>query len=184
MELTKKGTNLEFYIALSFIFVAVVLRFIPHAPNFAPIEAMALFGGAYLSRRTAFILPITVMLVSDVFIGFYQAPVMVFVYGSFLISVLLGLWLKNNKKWYTIGGSAILSAFIFFLMTNFAVWAFTPWYDKTFSGIFQCYLMALPFLRNTLVGNLFYVGIFFGTYELVRVWIKSKFTAKKAFCLK
>ncbi|MFC1630124.1 DUF6580 family putative transport protein [Patescibacteria group bacterium] len=59
-------------------------------------------------------------------------------------------------------------------MTNFAVWIFTPWYQKTLSGIIQCYVMALPFFRNTLLGNMFYVSIFFGIYELVSLWIKEK----------
>ena len=125
-KLTKKGENLEFDIGLAFIFIAAVLRLLPHPPNFAPIEAMALFGGTYFSRKTALVLPMAAMLVSDAFIGFYQAPVMVSVYGSFLISVLLGFWLKKHKEWYEIGGGAILSAVLFFLITNFAVWAFTP----------------------------------------------------------
>jgi len=114
------------------------------------------------------------MIISDFFIGYYQFSLMAVVYGSFLLCVLLGFWLKKNKKWYTIGGSAILGAVLFFLITNFAVWAFTPWYAKTFSGLIQCYLMALPFFRNTLLGNLFYVSIFFGVYEMVEVWIRKK----------
>lgn len=179
IKLTKKGENLEFSIGLIFIFIAVVLRFLPHPPNFAPIEAMALFGGTYFSRRTALILPIAAMLISDIFIGFYQIPIMVFVYGSFLISVLLGFLIKKYKKWYTIGGSAILSAVLFFLITNFAVWAFSPWYAKTLSGIIQCYIMGLPFFRNTLLGDLFYAAVFFGAYELIEVWIRKSFGLKK-----
>lgn len=178
-KLNKKGENIEFSIGLVFILMAVILRFLPHLPNFAPVEAIALFGGTYLSRKTALILPLTAMLISDIFLGFYQIPVMVFVYGSFLISVLLGFSIKKNKKWYTILGASIFSAIIFFLLTNFAVWAFTPWYAKTFSGIIQCYIMALPFFRNTLLGDLFYVVVFFGAYELVEVSIRKTFTVKE-----
>jgi len=173
--LTKKGKILEFSIALLLILIGVSLRLLPHPPNFTPILAIALFGGVYLSRKTAFFLPILAMVISDIFIGYYGFKLMIFVYGSFLLCVILGFWLKKHKKWYTVGGSTILSAVLFFLITNFAVWVFTPWYAKTFSGIIQCYLLALPFFKNTLSGNLFYVAIFFGVYELVRVWISKKF---------
>lgn len=173
--LSKKGKILEFLIALFLILIGVGLRLLPHPPNFAPIAAIALFGGLYFSRKIALILPIAAMVISDISIGDYEPKLMAFVYGSFLLCVVLGFWLKKHKKWYTVGGSAILCSVLFFLITNFAVWAFTPWYAKTISGLIQCYLMALPFFRNTLLGDLFYVTIFFGVYEIVEVWIRKKF---------
>jgi len=179
MQTSQKGKILKFTIALIFILIGVSLRLLPHPPNFAPILAIALFGGVYLSRKIAFILPIAAVAISDIFIGYYEIKLMIFVYASFLICVLLGFWLKRYKRWYTIGGSAILSAVLFFLITNFAVWAFTPWYAKTISGIIQCYLLALPFFRNTLLGNLFYVTVFFGSYEIIEVWIRKKFKIKE-----
>ena len=179
LKLTKKEKTLEFIVALLLILIGVSLRLIPHAPNFTPIAAIALFGGVYFSRKIALILPIGAMVISDIFIGYYEPKLMIFVYGSFLLCVVLGFWLKKHKKWYTIGGSAILSAVLFFLVTNFAVWAFTPWYAKTLSGVIQCYLMALPFFRNTLLGDLFYVTVFFGAYELIGVWVRKRFEVKK-----
>jgi len=173
--LSKKGKILEFSIALLLILIGVSLRLLPHPPNFAPIAAIALFGGVYFSRKIAFILPMAALIISDIFIGYYKFSLMIFVYGSFLLCVILGFWLKKHKKWYTVGGSAILCAVLFFLITNFAVWVFTPWYPKTLFGLFQCYLMALPFFKNTLLGDLFYVTSFFGTYEIVEVWIRKKF---------
>ena len=175
MEISKKGKILEFSIALIFILIGVGLRLLPHPPNFAPIAAIALFGGVYFSKKLAFILPLAAMAISDKFIGFYEPKLMASVYGSFLLCVLLGFWLKKHKKWYTIGGSAIISSITFFLITNFAVWAFTPWYAKTIFGLIQCYLMAIPFFKNTLLGDLFYVTIFFGNYEAVEIWIRKKF---------
>jgi len=177
--LTKKGKNLEFLIALFFTLIGVSLRFLPHPPNFAPIAAIALFGGVYFSKRTALILPMAVMIISDLFIGYYEPKLMATVYGSFLLCVILGFWLKKQKKWYTVLGSSLFGAIIFFVLTNFAVWAFTPWYAKTISGLIQCYLMALPFFKNTLLGDLFYVAVFFGTCEAVEVWIKKKFIIPK-----
>lgn len=173
--LSKGGKILEFSIALLFILTGVSLRLLPHPPNFAPIAAIALFGGVYFSRKIALILPLAAMVISDIFIGYYEFSLMAFVYGSFLLCVILGFWLKKHKKWYTVLGGAFLCSIIFFFLTNFAVWAFTPWYVRTFSGLIQCYLMALPFFKNTLLGDLFYVTIFFGAYEIVEVWIRKKF---------
>ncbi len=174
-ELNKKGKILEVAIAVIFVLIGVSLRLLPHPPNFSPIAAIALFGGVYLSRKLAFLLPMTAMIISDTFIGYYETTLMLFVYGSFLICVLLGFWLKKHKKWQTILAGSLLSSIIFFLLTNFAVWAFTPWYAKTLSGFVQCYLMAIPFFRNTLFGDLFYVIVFFVSYEVIQAWIVKKF---------
>jgi len=152
---------------------------LPHPPNFAPITAIALFGGVYLSRKIAFTLPIVAMVISDIFIGYYEIKLMICVYTAFLLCVMLGFWLKKHKKWQTILGSSVLSALIFFILTNFAVWIFTPWYAKTLSGIIQCYVMALPFFKNTLLSSLFYTTIFFGVYEIVEVWIRKRSAEKK-----
>ena len=164
----------EVAIAIIFILIGAFSRLFPHPPNFTPIAAIALFGGVYLSKRLAFILPIAMMLISDLFLGFYEIKLMIFVYVCFIISILLGFWLKNHKKWQTIFGASILASLIFFIFTNFAVFAFTPWYSKDFSGLIQCYFMALPFFRNTLLGDLFYVSLFFGIYELAAILVREK----------
>ena len=171
--------KIEILIALVFIIIGISLRFLPHPPNFSPITAIALFGGVYLSRKIAFIIPMLVLIISDIFIGYYEFSLMASVYGAFLLIVVLGFWLKKHKKWYKVLGCAILGSLFFFIITNFAVWAFAPWYAKTLSGIIQCYLMALPFFRNTLLGDLFYITVFFGSYELIHVWVRSKFEIKE-----
>lgn len=171
-ELSKKGKVFEFLIALIFILIGVFLRLLPHPPNFAPVAAIALFSGVYLSRKISLTLPIIVMVISDVFLGFYEIRLMAVVYASFLICVLLGIWLKRHKGWQQILASSLFSALVFFLLTNFAVWAFTPWYPKTLFGLIQCYLMALPFFRNTILGNLFYTSIFFGAFELAQKMVE------------
>ncbi len=170
--------NLKFLIALLFILTGVVFRLIPHAPNFTPIAAIALFGGVYFSKRLAIVLPLGAMIISDIFIGFYDIKIMSAVYGSFVLCAVLGIWLKSHKNWQTIGASAILSSVLFFLITNFAVWAFSPWYAKTFSGIVQSYFMALPFFRNSLLGDLFYTAVFFAAYELAIVFASKKLQVK------
>jgi hypothetical protein len=149
-KLNKNMKILNIAIAVIIVLIGVSLRLLPHPPNFAPIAAIALFGGVYFSRKTAMVLPLAAMLASDMFLGFYEVKLMAFVYGSFLLCVGVGFWIKRRKKWQTVIGGAFFSSLIFFVLTNFAVWVFTPWYAKTFGGLVQCYLMALPFFKNTL----------------------------------
>lgn len=177
--LSKKGKNLALFIVLFLVVLGVLARFLPHPPNFAPIAALALFGAVYLPKKWALLMPLSAMLISDIFIGFYSISVMLSVYGSFALLGLLSIWLKKHKKWYTIGGSAVLGAILFFVITNFAVWAFTPWYAKTLFGLRHCYLMALPFFRNTLLGNLFYVSCLFGVFELTALGIRRRFALSR-----
>ena len=148
------------------IFMAASLRLIPHAPNFAPIAAMALFGGAYLNRSYALLVPIVALFVSDLFIGFYSPVVMISVYGSFVLVGLIGLWLRSRKSPRNVVFTAVGSSILFFLVTNLAVWL-GGWYPRNLAGLAECYTLALPFFRNTILGDLFYTGVFFGGYELV-----------------
>jgi len=168
--------------AFFFIIAAVILRLVPHLPNFAPIAAMALFGGTYLNKKFALIVPVAAMLVSDYFIGFYNHWVMASVYGSFLIIGLLGWWLKKNKSVANVIGASLFGSIIFFLVTNFAVWVVPgSMYPHAWQGLISCYIMGLPFFRNTLMGDLFYVAMMFGLYELVLwVTIKRRLTPAKA----
>jgi len=172
--------SLKFVIAVFFVIAGAGLRIVPHAPNFAPIAAIALFSGVYFSKKIALAIPVLAMLVSDIFLGFYDPKIMLFVYGSFVLCAILGFWLKNNKSWHTIGGGVFFSSALFFLVTNFAVWVFSPWYAKTFTGLVQCYVMALPFFRNSLLADAFYGFMFFGAYELAMFFIKKKFEEKES----
>lgn len=144
---------------------AVILRLIPHPPNIAPIAAMALFGGAYLDKRYALLIPLAALFISDFFIGFHNT--MLFVYGSFLVAGLMGIWLQKHKTIPNTIGATLISSLLFFLITNFGVWLVGGLYPKTFQGLVDAYFYAIPFFRNTIIGDLFYVGLFFGSYELV-----------------
>ncbi|NIM47622.1 MAG: hypothetical protein GTN40_05725 [Candidatus Aenigmarchaeota archaeon] len=160
--------------AYFFIITAVILRILPHAPNFAPIAAMALFGGTYLNKKYALLVPLAAMFISDYFIGFYDLKLEFTVWGSFLLVGLIGLWLRKHKNLRNIIGATLLGSVLFFIVTNFTVWAFSSWYPRTIQGLVQCYIMAIPFFRNTILGDLFYVGILFGSYEIVLYLVKNK----------
>lgn len=162
-----------------FIIAGIVLRLVPHLPNFAPIAALALFGGVYLNKKYALIIPIIALLISDMFIGFYSGWIMLSVYGSFIIIGLLGLYLKKHKSVVNIIGASLTASILFFLATNFAMWAIPhSLYPHNWQGLLQCYIMGLPFFRSTLAGDLFYVGAMFGLYELV-ILLVNKYPLRK-----
>lgn len=156
------------------VLVAVVLRLLPHPANFAPVAALALFGGVYLSKKTAILIPLAALGISDYFLGYYSFGVMLSVWGSFLLVGLIGLFIRKRKSITKIIVGTLSGSILFFVITNFAVWFFSNWYEKTFSGLVKCFYLALPFFRNSLLGDIFYVGVFFGTYELVLYLNKEK----------
>lgn len=150
---------------LLIILFAVLIRLMPHLPNFAPIGAMALFGGVYLSKKYALFVTLIALFVSDIFLGFHET--MVFVYGSFLLTGIIGLWIKDHKNTKNIVLGAFVSSSLFFLITNFGVWIMGNWYPKNMAGLAECFTLALPFFRNTILGDLFYTGLFFSSYEIM-----------------
>lgn len=153
-------------IIITLSILALFLRILPHPANVAPIGALALFIGIYGTRRWLLSAPLAVMFLSDIFIGFYDWKTMLVVYLSFLAYITIGRVVKSNKSAFTIIGGTFTGALLFYLTTNFAVWYFSGMYQHTFQGLILCYQMALPFFRNSLVGDLFYVSVFVGSYEL------------------
>ena len=147
--------------------LAVASRLIPHPANFTPIASVALFSGIYLPRRFAMAIPAAAMFISDIFLGFYSLPIMVSVYACFFISAVIGMRVRENKKFRTILGGTLLGSVIFFFATNLAVWAFGGLYAHTLSGLIDCYYMALPFFRNSLAGDIFYTAALVGCMEYI-----------------
>jgi hypothetical protein len=153
-------------LVMAMIFMAAASRLIPHPPNMTSITAMALFGGAmFADRRLAFVIPLAALLLSDLLLGFHDQ--MFVVYGSFALIVCIGLWLQRHRSGATIIGAALVSSLLFFLITNFGVWALDNMYPRTFAGLIACYTAALPFLRNTLEGDVFYTLVLFGGFALL-----------------
>ena len=179
----QKNTN-TLIIATLLIILGFVARLLPHPANFAPIAAIAIFGGLYLPKRWAIILPVMAMFVSDIFIGFYTWQIMAAVYGSFAIVGLIGLLVRKNKKAATVIGGTILGSILFFLITNFAVWAFGSMYTHSLAGLTQCYAMAIPFFKNTLLGDLFYTGVLVGSFELIAYSRRKASMASKRAALR
>lgn len=157
-----------------FVVGAALLRLVPHLPNFAPIGAMALFGGTYMNKKWAIALPLAAMFASDIFIGFDGWTSRLTVYGSFAAIGLIGIWLRKHKSPVNMVAATLASSLLFFVVTNFGVWAFGTIYPKTIDGLLACFAAALPFFRNTVLGDAFYVTTLFGGYELAYHLVKNK----------
>jgi uncharacterized protein DUF6580 len=144
------------------VVAAAALRIVPHPLNFAPIGALALFGGAYFSsKRAAFAFPLLAIVAGDVFTGFHR--LVPYVYASVLVSVAIGFCLRRNKSVSRIGAATLGGAIQFFLITNFAVWFSSIGnYPNTFAGLIECYVRGVPLFWNTLAGDAFYVALLFG----------------------
>lgn len=148
------------------VVAAAALRILPHPLNFAPIGALALFGGAYFSsKRAAVAVPLLSLVAGDIFTSFHK--LMIWVYASFLISVAIGFWLRRGKSATRIGVATLAGAIQFFLITNFAVWVTsTGSYALNSSGLAACYIAGAPLFWNTLAGDAFYAAVLFGGMAL------------------
>lgn len=145
---------------------AALARLVPHAPNFTPIAALALFGGAkFDDKRLAFAVPFAAMLASDLVLGLHAS--LPAVYLAFALIVCLGLALRGRERLLTIAAAVLTGSVAFFLITNFAVWAMGSMYPHTGAGLVACYVAALPFFRNELAGDAFYGLVLFGGFWLL-----------------
>ncbi len=163
---------LNILVTFSLIALAAFSRLLPHPPNVTAITALALFGGVYLQKRQAFVVPLAAMLLSDYILGFYRG--MEWVYASFVAIGFIGLWLRRHHGVGQTIAATLSGSVLFFVVTNFGVWVSSQVvYPHTVTGLVECYIAAIPFFRNTLAGDLIYVGVMFGAYELLRRFVPS-----------
>ncbi|MCE2425259.1 MAG: hypothetical protein J4F45_09185, partial [Pseudomonadales bacterium] len=165
-------------VAAALVALCVVARLLPHPPNFAPATAVALFGCMFFARRWhAGAVVAAGMLAGDWFIGFYDIGVMVTVYASMLMPLAARRFLRQSSGVARVAAVALLSGVGFYLTTNAAVWFFTGAYPPTAEGLAASYVAGLPFLKWTLLGNLFYAAILFGGLELLKRRVGGMATA-------
>lgn len=166
--MNKNGAVL-IWLALALVAFGVIMRLLPHPANLAPVGAIALFGGAVLPRKLGWWLPVLIMAVSDMLLGFYNG--ILFTWAGFLLVALFGMSLRNQSNWLRVPFGALGGAVIFFIVSNFGVWAQGKLYAHTWAGLVQCYEMALPFFRNTFTGDLVYSALLFGIYAFAVRWV-------------
>ena len=161
------------WVLTAMILVAVATRLVYHfnpgmvPPNFSPVEAVALFGGAYFAdRRLALLVPLVAMALSDIVIGFHG--LLWLVYGCIAVSTVMGFALRGKVGVTRVVGFSLAGSILFFIVTNFGVWLGSTMYPQALEGLMACYVAGLPFFKNTVLGTLFYAGLLFGGFALLR----------------
>lgn len=164
--MTNSKINTRFVLLAGLIVLAALTRLIDHPANVSPIMAIAIFGGALFdNKKIAFIAPLAAMMLSDIILGF--SLISIFVYSAFIVGILIGLALKHKVKVRNIIIASLSGSVIFFLITNFGSWMIDPMYQPlSIESLMRCYTLAIPFFRNTLLGDIIYVAVLFGSYSL------------------
>jgi len=160
------------WLAILFIIVGVFSRLLPHVPNFSPLVAVALFSGVYWNRKYGFLLPLGILVISDLLIGIHGT--VLFTWSSILLIYFLGTSLKKRKSMVSTFTYTLASSVLFFIITNLGVWLL-GWYPQNLAGLASCYIRAIPFFRTSLIGDFIHVAVFFGVYE----YLVSRFKLAK-----
>jgi hypothetical protein len=159
------------------VVLAALTRLLPHPPNFAPITAIAVFGAIRFGHlRAAVAVPLLALLLSDLVRevlywnglsrewGIYQG--MWWMYGTTALIALMGRLARGTRSPVTIAATTLAGSCLFFVFTNLGVWALQSIYPHTAAGLAECYVAALPFFRNTLLGDMTYAVILFGAWAV------------------
>ena len=181
-----KKLNLQTGVLSIIILLAAFTRIMPHPPNFSPMAAIGLFGAAHFAKKwQAFFIPLIGIWVSDLvinnyvysssssnFVWFYSG--FYWQYISYILIIFTGLFIFNRGISLTkTAGGMISSSGIFFLVSNFGGWAGGTMYPKNFGGLITCYAAGVPFIHNTIISDVLFTTVLFGTYYLLQVEYSS-----------
>ncbi len=168
------------------VFIGTLSRLVPHPANFTAIAAVALYGAVKMKdKKQAILIPIAAMLLSDAifeilyrigaspFPGFHSG--MWYVYGAFILISLVGFWIRSSFSVQRLALGTLVASLVFFVVTNFGVWL-SGWYGYTVEGLSACYIAAIPFYRNQVLGDVFFTAVLFGA----DYFVKTKVLAQKA----
>ena len=163
---------------IGMILLAALSRLLPHPPNFSPVEAVALFGGAYFSRRAlAIVVPLLAMFISDLALGllngglyaeYFLSAGFLLVYACIALSTVLGFALRGRVTAFRVAGYAVAGSVLFFLVTNLGTWLGSTMYPQDGAGLAAAYVAGIPFFQNTIAGTLVYSGLMFGSFAWLR----------------
>lgn len=163
----------QIFILVSLIVLAILSRWIPHPPNMTALSAVALFGSVHLNNKYVGILALlTALLISDMALGFYSG--MWFVYAAFILIFMLGQIMLKTQSALQVTASAVTSSLVFFAITNLGVWVSGNLYPMTATGLMECFLLAIPFLKNQLIGDFLYSAVLFGSYAYYQKSVQSQ----------
>lgn len=160
---SRNGQDLLVFFLL--IAIGVAGRWGQPAWCFTPTSAVAIFAGWYFARlAVAALVPLAVLAVSDLLLPAYDSiQVLLATYGIMIVPILLGHWQRQPQSKVSAAARwaffSLVPATLFYIVTNFAVWAFYSTYEKSAVGLLQCYWAAVPFFRTMLAGDLFYLSV-------------------------
>ena len=178
--------NFRFGVLVLMIVAAAATRLLPHYPNFTAVGGMALFGAAYFSKKYwAYIVPFAALWISDLFLNNFVYSMgegftlfskwSIGTYLAFGLIIFMGSKFLKKITIPNVIGTTVGASLLFFLVTNFGVWAMDPGfiYPDGSVGLLACYTAGLPYFWNTLAGDLVFVGIMFGGFELIKTFYPS-----------
>jgi hypothetical protein len=169
MRPTSHQLSADFLLISFLVGLDVVARLLPHAPNFTPVAASALFAATVLRNRAlAVIVPLAAMLLSDLVIGADDWRVATVIYASLTLPAVLGICAGRSGRHAILVPVLLSCSSFFFAASNFAVWAFSGMYPLDAVGLLKCYVAALPFLQYTVAGDVFWGAALFGGFWLVQ----------------
>jgi len=175
----KRQSNVELAIFAGLVTAGVAVRLLLRdLPNFAPVAAIALFSGYFFrSRGVAALVPVAVMIISDLFLGFYGARMMALVYGALILPAVGSHFLRRRigqaaplTTGLSLATCSLAASLLFFATTNFGSWLWFDMYPHSWAGLWQCYAAAIPFFRYTLAGDALFAVTLFGSYAAMTVW--------------
>ena len=170
-------------VLVALIVLAALTRVLPHPPNFSPVAAIALFGGAYFANKNwALIVPVLGLFLSDMvlasingglYASWFSGVGIWLVYGCIALTALMGFGLRGKVGGGRVLGYSLAGSVLFFLVTNFGAWLGDPMYPKTMAGLVAAYAAGIPFFQWSVLGTLFYAAILFGGFALLRSRLPS-----------
>lgn len=148
---------------LTILAIGFLGRMIPHAWNYTPALALVMFAGAHLDRKQTLVVPFLFMFITDIFLGFY--PSIAYTWLAVIACAFIGSVLKQERSAGRLVACSFISSCVFFVISNFGVWV--DFYPKTLTGLTSCYMMAIPFFRNTLISTVIYSFVLIGGFDWV-----------------
>ena len=154
-------TYLKFVISIFIVLAAS--RFVPHPPNFTSLIALSFYVPAFFGVKFLVVVLMSFIL-TDIFIGFHQ--IIIFTWGSVILIGLISKYFSYTITKRLVG--VFFGAIIFFVVTNFGVWALGS-YGYSVEGLIKCYVMAIPFFAYTLISTLVFSSIIEGINVFFRI---------------
>jgi len=164
---------------IGLVLILAFSRLIPHPPNFTPIIAVAMVSGYFFKNiNLSLVVLLVAMLISDLFIGFYEN--VIFVYTSLLLITFVFHKISNKINFKNLFIYGFGSSVIFFIISNFGVWALgspainnIP-YERNLEGLIQCYILAIPFFGNTFLSTLIFAYPAIYIYKSLPTWSSAR----------